>query len=217
MFLIFLVAETLELSSSSSCLKEKKNCFKEIGTRIVPKNINTHALLKETRRDSFFFFFSNKATKSPKGEIWPIRGTCTARWNSTLPLLTASQLLDIRTSNRESGGVECAVWSTFRGRSFVTENPDSDLPPPNATSTLFYSTSYSSFPFSSLRWLVNNPCAHSRSRKSRELFFHSRSEARFDANNHSVWEGVPCVSSRERTLDGIGIREGGEGDIFWAR
>lgn len=67
MFLIFLVAETLELSSSSSCLKEKKNCFKEIGTRIVPKNINTHALLKETRRDSFFFFFFEQGDEEPEG------------------------------------------------------------------------------------------------------------------------------------------------------
>lgn len=67
MFLIFLVVETLELSSSSSCLKEKKNCFKEIGTRIVPKNINTHALLKETRRDSFFFFFFEQGDEEPEG------------------------------------------------------------------------------------------------------------------------------------------------------
>lgn len=57
MFLIFLVAGTLELSSSWSSLKEKK-LFQGNGlaTRIVPKNINTRALLRRFASRFFSFF-----------------------------------------------------------------------------------------------------------------------------------------------------------------
>lgn len=154
-------------------------------------------------------------TKNSLGEIWPIKGHVFfghSLWNSTS---TASQLLDIRTSNRIrwSGARNAPFWSTFRGRSFVTENPDlrclipTSIPTPErltSTLALNYSTTWSAL----LSFFLSTWIKITRPRSKRAWTIPSlsyppwkklkagtiREAKRFEYPVHSPWE---CIAARK--------------------